>query len=193
MLLALDKIPRLHNILASFFGWILLAGFVVFPGTFTSLQKLQNNAIVQQSEAATEILNTVQSLPLLVIAALCCVVGYAGNIWLSLRWKNNYVWLLNRLYMPGTLNALAGLISTLTNIYSQHGGAWSVTARIAVAVEVTSLLVYLGLFAGYNYLLLDRVKKQHHQQIEGDSNCMTLKGKLEKIATQPPVAPGSVV
>jgi len=30
MLLAMDTIPRLHNILASFFTWILLAGFVIF-------------------------------------------------------------------------------------------------------------------------------------------------------------------
>jgi hypothetical protein len=29
MLLGLDTIPRLHNILVSFFTWILLAGFVV--------------------------------------------------------------------------------------------------------------------------------------------------------------------
>lgn len=38
MLLALDSIPRLHTMLAGFFTWILLAGFVLFPGTFTSLQ-----------------------------------------------------------------------------------------------------------------------------------------------------------
>jgi hypothetical protein len=30
MLLDLDTIPRLHNIYASFFTWILLAGFVIF-------------------------------------------------------------------------------------------------------------------------------------------------------------------
>lgn len=32
MLLHLDKIPRLDNILASVFTWILLAGFLVIPG-----------------------------------------------------------------------------------------------------------------------------------------------------------------
>jgi hypothetical protein len=42
MLLSLDTIPRLHNILASFFGWIILAGFTIFPGTFTGFAKLQN-------------------------------------------------------------------------------------------------------------------------------------------------------
>ncbi|KAJ7197517.1 hypothetical protein B0H12DRAFT_1331448, partial [Mycena haematopus] len=32
MLLAIDEIPSVYNILASFFTWILLAGFVLFPG-----------------------------------------------------------------------------------------------------------------------------------------------------------------
>lgn len=36
MLLALDGISPLFNILASFFTWILLAGFLLFPGTFAS-------------------------------------------------------------------------------------------------------------------------------------------------------------
>jgi len=60
MLLALDKIPGLHNIFASFFVWILLAGFVLFPGTFTSLQ---NQAAVSGG-AVGKVLNTVAHVPL---------------------------------------------------------------------------------------------------------------------------------
>ena len=40
MLLALDDISPIFNILASFFTWILLAGFLLFPGTFASWQDL---------------------------------------------------------------------------------------------------------------------------------------------------------
>lgn len=36
MLLALDDISPFFNVLASFFTWILLAGFLLFPGTFAS-------------------------------------------------------------------------------------------------------------------------------------------------------------
>lgn len=193
MLLSLDTIPRLHNILASFFGWILLAGFVVFPGTFAGLQKLPGNAVIQQNVAASDILDRVQSLPLLALAALCCGIGYLGSLWLSIRWRNNYVWLLNRLYMPGTLNALAGLISTLTSIYSQHGGTWSVTAKVAVSVESITFVFYLVLFLTYKTLLLNKVKEEHLEQMKGRSESTTLKAKLEHIAKQPPVAPGSVV
>jgi hypothetical protein len=193
MLLSLDKIPRLHNILASFFAWIMLAGFIVFPGTFTSLVNLRNTEAVQATPGAGDVLNTVQSLPLTVVAVVCCVIGYVGNLWLSIRWRTNYVWLLNRLYMPGTLNALAGLISTLTNIYAQHNGSWSVTAEVAVVTESVTLVLYLALFILYNNWLLQRVKEQHNQELDGKYGNRTFKGKMEEMARQPPVAPGSVV
>lgn len=61
MLLALDSIPRLHNMLASFFTWILLAGFVLFPGTFTSLQNAQQDV---SNELGKEVLRAVAHVPL---------------------------------------------------------------------------------------------------------------------------------
>jgi hypothetical protein len=41
MLLSLDTVPRIHNILASFCTWILLAGYIVFPATFTGLKDVE--------------------------------------------------------------------------------------------------------------------------------------------------------
>ena len=61
MLLALDSIPRLHNMLAGFFTWILLAGFVLFPGTFTSLQ---NESVVSTGEVGKKVLDAVGHVPL---------------------------------------------------------------------------------------------------------------------------------
>jgi hypothetical protein len=61
MLLALDGIPRLHNMLAAFFTWILLAGFVLLPGTFTSLGSNVNN----ENEKA--VIDAVQHVPLYVL------------------------------------------------------------------------------------------------------------------------------
>ena len=61
MLLALDSIPRLHNMLAGFFTWILLAGFVLFPGTFTSLQ---NENVVSTGEVGKKVLGAVAHVPL---------------------------------------------------------------------------------------------------------------------------------
>ena len=59
MLLALDGIPRLHNLMAAFFTWILLAGFVLLPGTFTSLQRDD-----ELNETEAQVLNAVKHVPL---------------------------------------------------------------------------------------------------------------------------------
>jgi hypothetical protein len=39
MLLELDTIDWVYNFLSSFANWTLLAGYLVIPGTFTTLQK----------------------------------------------------------------------------------------------------------------------------------------------------------
>lgn len=54
MLLGLDQVSPLHNILASLFVWILLAGYIVFPATFTKLQseKMDNKADTDLKAAA---------------------------------------------------------------------------------------------------------------------------------------------
>lgn len=94
MLLAMDKIPRIHNLAASFFTWILLAGFVLFPGTFTSLRNEQGSSAV-----AKGVLNVVNHVSLFVIAFLCCGIGAAGMGYLWWRWMNNYVWLVNKVFL----------------------------------------------------------------------------------------------
>lgn len=58
MLLALDDIAPLFNMLASFFTWILLAGFLLFPGTFTSLKQQQLGGVEAQA------LNVISDVPL---------------------------------------------------------------------------------------------------------------------------------
>ena len=98
MLLGMDQIPRLHNILASFFTYILLAGFIVFPGTFTSLEDYKDTNTAT-SGIEKKLVNTVAHVPLLWIAGTCCVIGGVGMILLWYRWRDNYVWLINRIFM----------------------------------------------------------------------------------------------
>jgi hypothetical protein len=99
MLLAMDTIPRLHNLLSSFLTWLLLAGFIIFPGTFTTISNLDNNAQIQDNHTASTILASVKNIPLLVVAGVCSGVGAAGMIWLWWRWRQNYVWLLNKIFL----------------------------------------------------------------------------------------------
>lgn len=191
MLLSLDKIPRLHNILASFFGWVLLAGFIVFPGTFTSIRDLSDDQeIADKSPTASALLGSVQNVPLLVIAAISCGIGAAGLLWLAFRWRSNYVWLLNRIYLPGATNALAGLISTLVVVYSQKHGDWSITAMVTGIVEGADLVICGTLFI-FNTLLLKRVQRKHGREMEqfeqgGEEGLFEKAGrKLQEPALEP--------
>jgi hypothetical protein len=198
MLLNLDTIPRLHNILAAFLGWLLLAGFVVFPGTFTSIQEsLSNDQGLQGNATASTILNGVKNIPLVVVAAICCGVGALGMIWLSVLWRDNYVWLLNRLYLPGFMNGFAGLISTLVSVYTQQHGDWSITAKTTAIAEGACMAVCGILFVVYNNLLLEKVKKRHgrdmEQRIGSRVSDEGFLDKVERKAKEPALEPGSVV
>lgn len=191
MLLHLDKIPRLHNILAALFGWLLLAGFIVFPGTFTSIRDLADDPeLASKSPTASAVLNQVQNIPLLVVAAISCGIGAAGLLWLSFRWRSNYVWLLNRIYLPGATNALAGLISTLVVVYSQKDGQWSVSAMVTGIVEAADLVVCAALFV-FTTLLLKRVQRKHGKEMEqleqgGEEGLFERAGrKLQEPALEP--------
>lgn len=77
MLLAQDTIPRFHTILAAAFTWILLAGFLVFPGTFTSIQRIEADG-----ETEKKVLAAVKNVKLIYIGAVCCGVGGGGMTWL---------------------------------------------------------------------------------------------------------------
>jgi len=193
MLLDLDTIPRLHNILASFFTWILLAGFVIFPGTFTSLSTLTDDPTLQQNHTASDILKTVKHVSLLYIAAFCSGVGAVGMIWLWWRWRANYVWLLNRIFLPGCLNSFAGLISTLVQVYSQQQGNWSVTAWVTATVTGGCMVITGLLFALYNFWILEKVKKRHHGEMAQMGDSEGLVEKIERKVNEPGLEPGSVV
>jgi hypothetical protein len=94
MRLQSGDIPKLDNILASFFTWILLSGFIVFPSTFTSL----HDSSIVENGAGKVVWKAVQNVPLIWIAALCCLIGAFGMCWLWWRWKKNYEWLVDHLF-----------------------------------------------------------------------------------------------
>ncbi|KAF8869931.1 hypothetical protein BD779DRAFT_1681574 [Infundibulicybe gibba] len=166
MLLHQDKIPRTYNIFAGFFTWILLAGFVLFPGTFSSLK---NDSVPKLAGVAGEveknILGVIQNLPLFVVAFVCCGIGAVGMIYLWWRWSNNYVWLVNRIFIPGTLNSLAGVISTLVNVYGAEHGEFSTTSKITIIVTGASTLVCGAIALVYSLWKLQGVKRQHDKKL----------------------------
>lgn len=102
MLLHLDEIPRLHNILAALSTWILLAGFLVVPGTFTSFKDsatFENASQENSNTVEAAILHSINHIGLLWVSGACCIIGALGACALWLRWRKNYVWLINRIFL----------------------------------------------------------------------------------------------
>jgi len=103
MHLELDEIPRLHNILAAVCTWILLAGFIVLPGTFTSFQNSpqfkEANSDSDKGSLEHNILHGISHMGLLWVAAICSISGALGSCVLWVRWRRNYVWLINRIFL----------------------------------------------------------------------------------------------
>lgn len=164
MLLEVDTIPKLHTVLASFFVWLLLAGFLVFPGTFTTISKsieANHGKDDWADKTAESIYKSVKNIPLLVIGALICAASLLGMTFLAFLHMKNYVWLLNKLLVPGMANCLAGLISTLVGVYSQQNGVWSATAKVTAIVEGVCLAICGGLWFFVDHYLLEKVKEVH--------------------------------
>jgi hypothetical protein len=102
MLLHLDKIPRLHNIMASAFTWILLAGFLVIPGTYTKIQTSQtfkNADNPNDSGVEHDIVHSIANIGLVWVSGFLALVGTLGCFYLWFRWRQNYVWLINRIFL----------------------------------------------------------------------------------------------
>jgi hypothetical protein len=59
-----EEVPRVYNLLSFLFTWLLLAGFIVLPGTFNTLEGVDSNTV-------KKVLHTIQHLPLYVLSAIC--------------------------------------------------------------------------------------------------------------------------
>ena len=196
MLLHIDEIPRLHNILAAFFTWILLAGFITFPGTFTSVQQaIDRKTNDRTSQVAYKVLNTVGNVGLLWVAGVCCVIGGGGMVWLWFRWRANYVFLINRIFLPGVMNSLAGFLSTIVNVYTARQGDWSITAKVTGITTGACFGVTLFLFAFYNFWVLKKLKARHARELDSEQGHghETVGEKISHAAHAKPLEPNSVI
>ena len=74
---------------------------------------------------------------------------------------------------------MAGLISTLINVYSQQGGAWSITAKVTAIVTGTVMVITGCLFVIYNFWVLAKVKKRHGLELREEGYAR--EGLVEKV------------
>ncbi|KAM7210075.1 hypothetical protein V8F06_014544 [Rhypophila decipiens] len=150
-----DSVKLRYNVLASLYSWLLLAGFLVFPGTFTSLSKA---TAIKQNEPGILIQKAVQKMPLFWVALVCCMVGAAGLFWLWWKLKNSYVWLVTKIFVPCLLNSAMGLITVGINVQTAQSGHWSEGAQITISIIGTTFATSLLLFLSYKFYFLERLK-----------------------------------
>ncbi|KAH3183673.1 hypothetical protein KXV92_006899, partial [Aspergillus fumigatus] len=118
MLLDVDHMPWIYNVIASVVE-----------------QALGDNG------TGTAILGTIQNPPLLAIACVLFTIGAALLAWLYWEWRENYIWLVSRIFIPVAMNAAAGLATTLINIYTARSGNWSFMALVTTVMTGSTLLV----------------------------------------------------
>ena len=91
-----SDVGDIFNIAAAVSLWALLAGFVVFPAIFPSLQ---NSSSLNSSAPGRVLRHVINSVPLLVVGIIFFVVG-AVLIWfLWHKFPDNYLWLMDRLFL----------------------------------------------------------------------------------------------
>lgn len=96
MIVEANEVPLQCRLLASALSWIVLAGFFMLPGTFTSLKKSE---FLQNAEGGQAVGNVVQNLPLLPLAIICYLFGVGGLGFLWSKYRSNYIWLLANIFM----------------------------------------------------------------------------------------------
>ncbi|PYH89065.1 hypothetical protein BO71DRAFT_301831, partial [Aspergillus ellipticus CBS 707.79] len=159
ILLDTEKVPLINNTLAVTFCWILLAGYLVFPGTFTSLQ---TSASLEEASDGNKVDRTVykavQDISLLSIAATYCFISlYRIFLWvwqILIGEKGHLI-----LFRPVLINSATGFFNTLINVYTARAKTWSVTATVTAAVTGFFAVLSGLLFFFYNNYLLAKLQK----------------------------------
>jgi hypothetical protein len=89
-----------YNVSVGIANWALLAGYLVIPGTFTSLKESnQVEEILKKNTAGRAVLHTIQNPPLLIVACLFLAGGSAALTVLFRKLRSNYLWLINKIFM----------------------------------------------------------------------------------------------
>jgi len=70
-----------------------------------------------------------RNIPLLAIATISCTSGLVGCFYLWKRHRKNYIWVINKIFLPTLLHSFAGLLSTIVNIYGIQDGTYDVLKR----------------------------------------------------------------
>lgn len=98
----IERLPY-WNICAATCTWILLAGFILPPGTYDNFKK--SNIVNAAEKDPTNVGNKIllsfseSNIAVLILAGILCGIGLLGITGLWLKWKANYIWLINKVLL----------------------------------------------------------------------------------------------
>ena len=89
-----DRASKARHNYANLFAWLVLAGYVMLPNTFTSLE-----ASKDLSSSGKLVQNTVQNVQLSLFAGALCFIGIVGTCRLWHKWRKDPAWLLSQIFV----------------------------------------------------------------------------------------------
>ena len=130
--------PLRDNMLAALGSWLILTGCIVFPGTFTSLEK---STTLSNNENIRAVQGVIKNKGLLPFAILFCLIGTYLLLRAWRKMRANCVLAIAELYWPGMYQSVVGLLSAVINVYTAQGGHWSPLAILTVAIVGTYMAI----------------------------------------------------
>ncbi|KAH7146762.1 hypothetical protein B0J13DRAFT_584261 [Dactylonectria estremocensis] len=106
MIIKSHEVPNTYNLIAAVSNWLFLAGFVFFPGTFTSLS--HTSALADSAGRAVQ--HAVDNIPLLCIGVLSSLLGETGICWVWWNLRDNNIWLIDRVFLLSIFNSVIALV-----------------------------------------------------------------------------------
>ena len=174
MLREMDQNISMHYFaLSGFFSWLLLAGFLISPATFSSANYFE--ALDRSGSVGKYMATAVRNVPVLYIATFACLISMIGLLWLWWKWRHNYLWvnrclvmyaasltvtgiLLTNLRSPTLLHSAMGFLSTIANVYGVQNGQWSLTAKITISIISLCLACSSSAYLLYAHVLLPKLR-----------------------------------
>ncbi|KAH6653485.1 hypothetical protein BKA67DRAFT_519734 [Truncatella angustata] len=164
-------------------NWTLLAGYIVLPSTFTTMNRSEAfNTMMEDNEL---VLKAFQNPPLLGLALFLFIVSLIGLTCIWWVWKCNYIWSLNNIitqvhHTPLLTNSLLGFSTTLLNVYAVRDGTWSAIAIASITATSFCLLISILAYTIYSIWLLKPIRAARAgRNVEGYSTADTATHRKE--------------
>ncbi|TFY83271.1 hypothetical protein EWM64_g740 [Hericium alpestre] len=188
-------IPRWHAYIIHFFTWIALAGFGLSSGTFDDNSSafgadLNSTATQASSELQSQLgghFGDASNLVLFVISFGCTAIGVAGMMYYWWKRRTNYLWLTNRIFVPGFSNGLAGAITTISSVFGAQNGHFTTGSICALAASGSLCVICGGLSLVYGGWKTTMMRREHERMVAARKSIKS----TSPMSPTAKVAPGS--